>query len=110
MTQLEELDKDLTDSEFYETCNIMGKKWVILILIAIYKNAHTFSEIMKVIPKINTGILTNRLNELVDKLYITKTQNAKYNLSEKWKDLIEWLKSLRDWAIQTGRDKKIKKQ
>ena len=88
----------------------MGKKWVILILIAIYTDAHTFSEMMKAIPKINTGILTKRLNELVDKWYIIKAQNNKYHLSNKWKDLIEWLKSLRDWAIETWIDKKCKKQ
>ncbi|MBQ5945062.1 helix-turn-helix transcriptional regulator [bacterium] len=67
MTKLEEIDKVLIDSEFYELCTLMGKKWVLLILLSIYANIHTFSGIMRVIPKINTSILTKRLNELKDK-------------------------------------------
>lgn len=110
MTQLEEIDKALNNSEFYELCSIMGKKWVLLILISIYTDIHTFSGIMKAIPKINTSILTKRLNELVDKDYIVKTSKAEYKLSKKWKDLIECLKSLKERASETGRDKQAKKK
>lgn len=107
MTQLEEIDKELTDSNFYELCNILGKKWVLLILLSIYADTHTFSGIMKAIPTINTGILTQRLNELVDKWFITKTQKFEYYLNEKWMEIVEWLKSLKEWASETGRDKKL---
>lgn len=110
MTQLEEIDKALSNSEFYEICSIMGKKWVLLILMAIYADINTFSGIMKAIPKINTAILTKRLNELVDKDYIIKSSKAEYHLSKKWKDLIECLKSLKERAIETGRDKHTKKK
>ena len=106
MTQLEEIDKELTDSKFYELCSIMGKKWVLLILISIYANIHTFSGMMKAIPKINTSILTKRLNELTNKWFITKTK-AGYNLSKKWNLLIKWLKSLRERIIETGRNRWI---
>ena len=109
MTQLEEIDRKLTDSKFYELCNIMGKKRVLLILISIYADIHTFSWIMKAIPKINTSILTKRLNELAEKWFITKTQKFEYHLSEKWKELMDWLKSLKERATETGRDKQIKK-
>jgi len=109
MTQLEEIDKELTNSKFYELCNIMGKKWVLLILISIYANIHTFSGIMKAIPKINTSILTKRLKELVDKWFITKTKKSEYYLSDQWKELMEWLKSLKERVIETGRDKKVEK-
>lgn len=109
MTQLEKIDKDLNDSRFYELCNIMGKKWVLLILISIYSNTHTFSNIMKDIPKINTSILTKRLNELVEKWFIKKTQKSEYYLSEQWIELMEWLKSLKERAMETGRDKQIQK-
>jgi len=109
MTQLEEIDKELTDSKFYELCNIMGKKWVLLILISIYADIHTFSGIMKAIPTINTGILTKRLNELVDKWFITKNAKFEYYLSEQWQELMEWLKSLRERSAQTGRIKNIQK-
>ena len=110
MTQLEEIDRELTDSKFYELCNIMGKKWVLLILISIYADIHTFSGIMKAIPNINTSILTKRLNELVEKWFITKSKKSEYYLSEQWKELMEWLKSLKEWVIQTGRDKRIPKK
>lgn len=109
MTQLEEIDKQLNDSEFYELCNMMGKKWVLLILLSIYANVHTFSGIMKAIPKINTGILTKRLNELVDKDYIIKSSKSEYHLSKKWKDLIDCLKSLKERATETCKNKPIKK-
>jgi len=110
MTQLEEIDKELTDSKFYELCNIMGKKWILLILISIYSNIHTFSGIMKAIPNINTSILTKRLNELVEKWFITKSKKSEYYLSEQWKELMEWLKSLKERVIETGRDKRIPKK
>ena len=109
MTQIEEIDKKLTDSKFYELCNIMGKKRVLLILISIYADIHTFSWIMKAIPKINTSILTTRLNELVDKWFVTKTPKFEYYLSEQWLELMEWLKSLKERATETGRDKQLKK-
>lgn len=105
MTNLEQIDKDLNDSRFYELCNIMGKKRVLLILISIYSDIHTFSGLMKAIPKINTSILTKRLNELTDKWFITKTSKFEYNLSEQWNELMEWLKSLKERAKETGRDK-----
>ena len=105
MTNLEQIDKDLNDSRFYELCNIMGKKRVLLILISIYSDIHTFSGLMKTIPKINTSILTKRLNELIDKWFITKTSKFEYNLSEQWNELMEWLKSLKERAKETGRDK-----
>ncbi len=110
MTQLEEIDKRLNDSEFYELCNIMGKKWILLILISIYTDIHTFSGIMKAIPNINTSILTKRLNELVDKWFITKTSKSEYYLSDKWDDMMEWLKSLKERATETGRDKPGRKK
>jgi DNA-binding HxlR family transcriptional regulator len=109
MTNLEEIDKSLNDWKFYELHSIMGKKWNLLILIAIYEDIHTFSWIMKAIPKINTSILTKRLNELVNKWFITKTSKIWYNLSEKWNLLMEWLESLKQRVIETGRDKQIEK-
>ena len=110
MTQLEEIDKKLTDSKFYELCNIMGKKWVLLILISVYADIHTFSWMMKYIPNIKTSILTKRLNELIEKWFIIKTSKFEYYLSNKWEDLIEWLKSLKERASKTGRDKQIQKK
>ena len=107
MTNLEKIDKELIDAKFYELHNVMGKKWNLLILIAIYEDIHTFSGIMKAIPKINTSILTKRLNELVNKGFIIKTAKNGYILSEKWNLLLNWLKSLRDRLLETGRNKWI---
>ena len=109
MTNIEKIDKELIDSKFYELHNVMGKKRNLLILIAIYEDIHTFSWIMKTIPKINTSILTKRLNELVNKWFIIKTTKNGYNLSEKWNLLMEWLKSLRERILKTGRNKWIEK-
>ena len=71
MTQLEEIDRELTDSKFYELCNIMGKKWVLLILISIYSNIHTFSGIMKAIP--------NKLLQPQFKKYTTPQEDISKN-------------------------------
>ncbi len=84
----------------------MGKKRVLLILISIYADIHTFSGIMKAIPKINTSILTKRLNELLEKSLIIKTPKFEYYLSEQWNELMEALKDLKEWAAQTGRKRK----
>jgi DNA-binding HxlR family transcriptional regulator len=65
---------------------------------------------MKAIPNINTSILTKRLNELVEKWFITKTKKSEYHLSEQWKELMEWLKSLKERVIETGRDNRIPKK
>ena len=83
---------------------------MLLILISIYANIHTFSGMMKAIPKINTSILTKRLNELVEKWFITKTKKSEYYLSEQGKDLMEWLKSIKERTIETGRDNRIPKK
>ena len=107
MTNIEKIDKELIDSKFYELHNVMGKKRNLLILIAIYEDIHTFSWIMKTIPKINTSILTKRLNELVNKGFITKTSKSEYYLSDPWKELMNWLKSLRDRLLETGKNKWI---
>lgn len=109
MTNIEKINKELIDSKFYELHNVMGKKRNLLILIAICEDIHTFSWIMKTIPKINTSILTKRLNELVNKWFIIKTTKNGYNLSEKWNLLMEWLKSLRERILKTGRNKWIEK-
>ena len=107
MANLKKIDKELIDSKFYELHNVMGKKWNLLVLIAIYEDIHTFSWIMKAIPIINTSILTKRLNELVNKSFIKKKKKNGYYLSEKWNLLMDWLKSLRDRILETGRDKWI---
>ena len=65
---------------------------------------------MKAIPNINTSILTKRLNELVEKWFITKTKKSEYYLSEQGKDLMEWLKSIKERTIETGRDNRIPKK
>ena len=45
----------------------------------------------------------------MDKWFITKTSKSEYYLSGQWNELMEWLKSLKGRAIETGRDKIQKK-
>lgn len=72
--------------------------------------SYIFWDNEKAIPNINTSILTKRLNELVEKWFITKSKKSEYYLSEQWKELMEWLKSLKERVIETGRDKRIPKK
>lgn len=45
---------------------LIGKKWALFILNAVFEGAETFTEIRKNIGDANTKILTDRLYELVD--------------------------------------------
>ena len=104
MTNLGEIKKWIENPELCKLLNTLGKKRTLLILICIYMDIHTFSEIMKALPEINTSILTSRLNELIKEGFITKSSKwqkiskPEYNLSEKWKEVIKWVEAWNEWA------------
>lgn len=103
MTKLQAIEERNIDSPLYQLFDTLGKKWTLHIIVCVYKNIHSFSWIMEALPRINTRILSERLDELVGKEYLIKKSNPKneYYLNKKWEDLIDNLKSLKEWIKDT---------
>lgn len=105
------------DCPLYQLFDTLWKKRSLHIIVCIYKGIHSFSGIMKSLPKINTRILTERLDELIQQDYIEKkalskrSSKAEYYLWEKWKDLIKNLQSLKQRIVSnyTKNDNKQQK-
>lgn len=56
----------------YRLLDMLGKKWMFFVLICIYEGYNSFSLISKRIPSINSKMLTERLDFLVEKEIITR--------------------------------------
>lgn len=74
--------------------SILGKKWMLYIVIFLSKNSGNFNLLMKKIPWINSKILSDRLDLLINEGYVLRHVTGKkplkitYNLTEKWKELV----------------------
>ncbi len=86
------------------TLNLLGKKWVALIIYTLHEGPMKFSQIEKYIPKLSARLLTERLKEL-EKLSIIKKAvltddgiKIKYELTRKGYDLADSFKQLENWA------------
>lgn len=90
----------------YQLFDLLGKKWTFFILSCISQNINSFSGIMKRLPKINSKVLSERIDLLIEKgLIIREVSNNKplrinYSLSEKWKLLEAKLQILADFALE----------
>ena len=104
MTNLGEIKKWVENPELCKLLNTLSKKRTLLILICVYTDIHTFSEIMKTLPEINTSILTSRLNELIKEGFITKSSKwqkiskPEYNLTKRWKEVVKWVEAWNKWV------------
>ncbi len=76
--------------------SLLGKKWVMFILEAVYHGAHSFTEIRKSIGEANTKILTDRLLELIEYGIILK-EDGKYLLSPQGEELVAKIIDITDW-------------
>lgn len=94
------------DCPSYKLFDLLGKKWTFYILISISENYNSFSALMKRIPKINSKVLSERLDlftelELINReVSSTKPLKINYFLTEKWEKLIKKVKILSDFAIE----------
>ena len=99
---LEETDKCPVE----ETANLIGKKWVILILRELLAGNRRFNELLRSLKGISPGVLSQRLNEMEKMGIITREVYAEvplrveYSLTEKGGDLKEAMQSLAEWQIK----------
>ena len=101
------MDKNCT---IYKTCDFLGKKWTILILLELYKgdgSCRRYSELKKTLPGITAKILSLRLKELKKEGLIHKKIDAseypvksEYSLSDSGKDFIGIIKNIKSWALK----------
>ena len=104
---------ETAESLYYKTINLISKKWVLLVIhVVAEKKRVRFSEIVKMIPDINTRILSDRLSELEKEgLFDRIVENTKpvtvyYQLTDKAKDLNKVFASLVGWANTWSKGKK----
>ncbi|PKK97465.1 MAG: transcriptional regulator [Tenericutes bacterium HGW-Tenericutes-3] len=87
-----------------KTLNLLGKKWVGLILYALIDGPKKFGEIEKYIPNISARVLTERLKEL-EKINIIEKHiynefhiRIEYELTKKGVDLNDSFETIYKWA------------
>lgn len=92
--------------------DIVGKKWILLIIQAISDGCKCFSEIERNLPGINPRILSNRLRELEDLGFVesrlkedTKNKTI-YCLSQQGKCFTQQISNLEKWAKKWNFQKK----
>ncbi len=95
----------------YETMNIIGKKWTLLIIFEIYfHNRVSFNELKNAIKNITPKMLSKRLKELErDKIIIKKTTSDRvrstYALTKRGEDLVIILNAIKKWSMKWLSDK-----
>jgi len=101
-------DKENFRSRCSVSCalEIIGDKWTLLILRdSIYRGYTTFSQFRNSTEKIASNILANRLDKLVAKGILTKTQNEQnllvfdYELTKMGKELKLVIEAIENWSI-----------
>ncbi|MBS1266828.1 MAG: hypothetical protein MAG795_00797 [Candidatus Woesearchaeota archaeon] len=90
----------------YQTADIIGKKWTLLILMELYKGKKRYNEIEEKIPKITPKMLSLRLSELIKKDMVNKKVDSstvpikcEYSLTKSGEEFINILKQIKTWAI-----------
>lgn len=89
----------------YKLFDTLGKKWTIFILFCIENNINTFNAIMKRLPQINSKVLSDRLDLLIEKWLITrevttnKPLKITYKLTDYWRELSIKLQDIWDWQL-----------
>ena len=90
----------------YQMFSILWKKWTIYIIFLIWDNINTFSFIMKKLSKINSKVLSDRLDDLIEnKLIIREVTTSKplkitYKLSESGQKIFNQLRLTWDWVLK----------
>ncbi|ODS35485.1 hypothetical protein BEH94_06570 [Candidatus Altiarchaeales archaeon WOR_SM1_SCG] len=89
-----------------ETANLIGKKWVILILRELLAGTRRFNELLRSLKEISPGVLSNRLNEMKKcgiiqrKVYAKVPLRVEYSLTEKGLDLKDTVVSMVEWWMK----------
>ena len=81
------------DCPMYHLLDILWKKWMLFVIIILYENVQTFNSLSKKLIKINSKVLSERLDVLVWEGYVkrkvteVKPLKITYELSDEWKEL-----------------------
>ncbi len=84
----------------YQLFDLFGKKWTLHIFQCLNIWISTYSWLMRRLPQINSKVLTERLDLLVEKWYVvrevsqSKPLKINYYLTEEWKELYHHLDNL----------------
>ena len=90
----------------YQLFEVFGKKRTLHIFHALAEEIDSFSGIMRRIPQINSKVLTERLDLLVEKKLVSrvvsqsKPLKINYYLSTQGEDLHKQIKHLANWALK----------
>lgn len=99
----------------YRTSAFIGKKWMLPILLEIWKSkSKRYSEIKRQVPGITPKILSLRLKELEKEGMVSKKVNSNtfpisshYTLTKSGKDFIKVIESMKRWALKWKYKNKI---
>ncbi len=104
------------DCTIYKTMDFIGKRWTLLILLALYKGNGTkrYTELKKEVAGITPKILSLRLKEL-EKQGLAKKRidassipiNCHYSLSKSGEDFIKTIKQMKSWALKWNIDNRV---
>jgi len=87
-----------------EALSIIGNKWTALMVMELAKEPMRFSALQNILVHISPRTLSQRLDELEQKMIVTKKSYAEvpprveYTITDKGRDLIPVLKSMADWG------------
>lgn len=100
----------MADCTIYNTLDILGKRWALLILLELYKGESKekrFNELKKGLGGITPKILSLRLSELEEEGLIRKhIDNSKipikceYSLTESGEDFINIIQEIKKWGLK----------
>ena len=98
----------------YETANLMGKRWTLLVILEVYKggNSRRYSEIKGKVEGITPKILSLRLKELEKEGLVKKKIDSssfpvkcEYSLTPKGTDFLAILKKIKGWSLKWNKCK-----
>ncbi|MBN1275300.1 helix-turn-helix transcriptional regulator [Candidatus Woesearchaeota archaeon] len=90
----------------YETMNIIGKKWSLLIIFELHRHGpSSFNELKRQVKYITPKMLSRRLDELeedglVERRVLDKPLRTTLSLTPAGKDFVRILKAIKNWSLQ----------
>jgi DNA-binding HxlR family transcriptional regulator len=91
-------------SQYHQAVELIGRRWMGVILIALMEGPRRFNEIEGMIPGISHRLLTERLRELEEKgivlrrVIVTSPVKVEYELTEAGLDLQEAVAAIMNWG------------
>ncbi len=92
------------------TLDIIGKKWMALILAHIKQGAKHYADLRTLIPRVSEKMLTERLADLVAAGLVDRKvrgQRVRYELSSRGARLRPALDALHDWGVWLAKQEGI---